>query len=70
MSKHGYPRKENHVREHLQFAEDFSQFTNSYQYNGIESSVELLNKLNEWFFNHTQTTDKFLADFLLMHKIK
>ncbi len=64
MKKHGYPRLDNHIKEHQKFTEDFNIILSVFKYEGIESSVELLNKLTTWFFNHTQTTDKLLAKFL------
>ncbi len=68
MKKHGYPRRENHIKEHRCFIEDFNKFIYWHDYQGLESSSELLNKLNIWFFRHTQTTDKFLAEFLLKYE--
>ena len=68
MHKHGYPRQENHINEHRNFTEDLKKLTNGQHYTGIESSVELVNKLNNWFFEHTQTTDKYLAQFLCKYE--
>lgn len=68
MEKHGYPRRENHVKEHQRFVADFDKFIFQYNFQGLETSIELLNKLNIWFFHHTQTTDKFLAEFLLKYE--
>ena len=67
MIKHGYPRKENHITEHQEFTNDLKGLAGC-DFNGIESSVELLNKLTEWFLNHTQTTDKALAQFLIKYE--
>ena len=68
MKKHGYPRRDYHVREHQRFTAELHDLVKGCKYHGIESSVELLNKLDEWFFNHTQTTDKLLATFLIKYE--
>ncbi len=68
MTKHGYPRRENHIKEHKRFKEELKLIVAEYKDNRIDSSVELLNKLTAWFFNHTQTTDKLLAKFLLKYE--
>ena len=65
MRKYGFPEMRNHVEEHHDFINDFNKIIHEGTYQEIESSVELLNKLNTWFYKHTQTTDRVLAEFLL-----
>ena len=65
-----YPHREAHVREHRGFIDDFNSYLSKCIYHESESSAELINKLTTWFFNHTQTTDKKLAAFLLEKGIR
>ena len=68
MKKHGYARRDNHIEEHKRFIQDINLIVSEYKQNRPDSSVELLNTLTAFFFNHTQTTDKLLAKFLLKYE--
>ena len=65
MKKHDFPGMKGHVKEHRLFTDDLNHFISVCIYREVESSTELLNKLNTWFSHHIQTTDKILADFLI-----
>ena len=65
MKFYEFPEAKNHALEHRKFVTDLNDFVSKCIYREAESSSELINTLSEWFFNHTQTTDKKLAEFLL-----
>ena len=65
MKQYNFPGSNEHAIEHRKFVRDLNVFVSSCIYKEAESSSELINKLTEWFFNHTQTTDKVFAAFLL-----
>jgi len=65
MKNWDYPAFKEHSRDHKAFIIDFNNHISKCIYQESESSVELINKLTQWFFNHTQTTDRDLAKFLL-----
>ena len=67
MKNWEYPKFKEHSKEHRDFIIDFNEHISKCIYQEKESSGELINKLTLWFFNHTQTTDRDLAKFLL-HK--
>lgn len=65
MKQYEFPDSKNHALEHRKFVRDLNEFVSNCIYKEAESSSELINSLTEWFFNHTQTTDKVFAEFLL-----
>ena len=65
MKKHDFPGMKDHAKEHRLFTNDLNKFISVCIYHKNESSTELLNKLNAWFYKHMQTTDRVLAEFLL-----
>ncbi len=65
MKYYEFPGTKAHVLEHRKFVTDLNNFVSKCIYREAESSSELINSLSEWFFNHTQTTDKVLAEFLM-----
>lgn len=65
MEQHNFPDSREHASEHRKFVKTLNDFISQCIYQKAESSSELINTLSEWFFNHTQTTDKVLAEFLL-----
>jgi hemerythrin-like metal-binding protein len=69
MRKYEFPGMRAHLAEHKFFIGDLNKFISVCIYHEQESSVELLNKLNTWFFHHTQTTDKILAEFILKNRL-
>lgn len=65
MKHHNFPDFREHALEHRKFVQNLNDFISQCIYQEAESASELINTLSEWFFNHTQTTDKVLAEFLL-----
>ena len=65
MKQYNFPDSREHALEHRKFVQNLNDFISQCIYQEAESSSELINTLSEWFFNHTQTTDKILAEFLL-----
>jgi hemerythrin-like metal-binding protein len=70
MKNWEYPEFEEHAKEHLVFIADFNNHISKSIYQQTESAGELINKLTQWFFTHTQTTDKKLAKFLLQKGVR
>jgi hemerythrin-like metal-binding protein len=70
MKNWGYPKFKEHSLEHQGFITDFNHHITNCIYLESESSGELINKLTKWFFNHTQTSDKELANFLLKKGVR
>ncbi|MBU0675988.1 MAG: hemerythrin family protein [Proteobacteria bacterium] len=69
MTSHGYPRAKNHIAAHHQFIRDMKKLLSMEGENNKEKSQELLSSLMEWFVTHVLETDKYLAQFILKHKV-
>ena len=70
MREFDYPLIGAHLIQHKYFIDEFNAFISQCIYRENESSVELLNKLTSWFYNHIQSTDKILAKFILKNQSK
>lgn len=58
-----YPDIEAHQKQHEQFKK-FTEDLKSHGINNVTESARLCHKLNVWFVDHIQYTDKQLGDFL------
>jgi hemerythrin len=68
MIANNYPLLKDHLAQHKYFINEINSFISQCIFQDMESSVELLNKLTNWFYFHIQHTDKQLAKFLLKNE--
>lgn len=69
MIKHGYPRTENHIKQHNQFIKDLKKLISQKNFDDTKKTAELLNGLMAWFAKHILETDKHLANFIITHDL-
>ena len=64
FQKYDYPEKENHQNEHNEFIRKVSDFQSDFKSGQILISVNLLQFLKTWLFNHISVADKKYGPFL------
>lgn len=63
MKKHGYPRFDEHIRQHRALVDKVTDFHNRLQDGKASFSLELMSFLKDWLMNHIKITDMAYREF-------
>lgn len=64
MTKYSFPFYNEHKREHDKFIAKVSDFKNKFDKKEIGLSIEIINFLSDWIYDHVLNTDKKYGPFL------
>jgi len=67
FDKFNYPDKKSHVKEHEDFINHIIEFTNGYKEQRILLSMDMINFLKDWLYNHIMEEDHKYSEFLNEH---
>jgi len=63
FDKFGYPEKDSHKKEHIDFVKKVSDFKEGFEKGKLGLSLEVMHFLCNWLQNHIKKTDKKYSQF-------
>jgi len=63
----GYPETEEHKKEHKDFVEKVLDFQKGYEEGRLMLSMDILNFLKDWLYNHIMGSDQKYSNFFNRH---
>ena len=70
MKKHGYPKYDEHIGQHLSLVDRVTDFHSRLQKGKVSFSLELMSFLKDWLMNHIKVTDMAYRDFFAGKGVK
>ncbi len=69
MERHRYPALASHRAEHMEFADHVSELRRTLGMGDIAGTINLLDFLRAWLFNHMLGTDRLYVPFLVSMRV-
>ena len=63
LSKNGYPKLNDHKKEHKDFIQKISDFEDGFKNGKLMLSMEIISFLKDWLIKHIQGSDKEYGDY-------